>query len=228
MKIIDRQLTYLTVGQTLLMGMLDAYTFSHFDGAFASAQTGNLVVFGVALSQQGWRTAASHLPIFFGFLIGAILAQLIRQQAAPLKPTTRLKLFTGLSIILPLALLALQPGPKWLSLSLLGLFASYELTIFNQIGTTTVNNGIMTGNIKNFGNSIYTFLSHPSTATGLKVGHFAIGIGTFILGVILGCSWFNQSPQLILLGGAVMNLSFLIYLTVVNRQPVTLLKKDEF
>ncbi|GAF38840.1 hypothetical protein JCM14202_671 [Agrilactobacillus composti DSM 18527 = JCM 14202] len=90
MKVIDRQLTYLTVGQTLLMGMLDAYTFSHFDGAFASAQTGNLVVFGVALTQQGWRAAASHLPIFLGFLIGAILAQLIRQQAASLRPPTRL------------------------------------------------------------------------------------------------------------------------------------------
>ncbi|EEI21047.1 hypothetical protein HMPREF0497_0115 [Lentilactobacillus buchneri ATCC 11577] len=30
----------------------------------------------------------------------------------------------------------------------LGLFSGYELTVFNKIGGTSVNNAIMTGNLK--------------------------------------------------------------------------------
>ncbi len=213
------QYSLVTLSQTCFMGMLDAYTFSHFAGAFASAQTGNLIIFGIELARNGWQPASDHLPVFFGFLLGAVFAQQLRtglkkRQANQLAQVRWLMLVSiGISVT-GMLLAALQPTAKMLLLALLGFFASYELTLFNRVGTTAVNNGIMTGNLKNIGNLLATFLSHPQKSVGLKLTHFGLNLVIFVIGVLVGAAWFSQSLVGILISGSGLNLILLLLLLV--------------
>ncbi len=66
----------------------------------------------------------------------------------------------------------------------LGLFSGYELTVFNKIGVTSVNNGIMTGNLKNFANNVYEAIFSRDKSALIKASHFLSGIIMFVLGIM--------------------------------------------
>ncbi|WP_054736358.1 MULTISPECIES: YoaK family protein [Lentilactobacillus] len=214
------QTSILTMSQTLFMGMIDAYTFNTFNGTFASAQTGNLVIFGIALVKEGFQKASIHIPVFAGFLVGAIFAQLIRKylkKSLEISPLNQLRFFTVISIVISGIILLIEealPSATSLLLITLGFFASYELTIFNHIGKTSVNNGIMTGNIKNFGNLISDFIQNPQKEIGFKICHYGINIIIFICGVIVGTFYLSQLAESIMLTGILLNSVILLGLLI--------------
>lgn len=104
------QTSLLTISQTLFMGMIDAYTFSHFDGTFASAQTGNLIIFGISFVKDGIGRASVHIPVFLGFLFGAMFAQWLkyyineRRWASELN---QLRTYTVISIVIAIIILVI-------------------------------------------------------------------------------------------------------------------------
>ncbi len=172
-----------TLAQTFIMGSIDAYTFQNFHGSFVSAQTGNLVVFAYEWATRGWHTAYIRVPVLLGFLLGAFISQACKH--IKLNTDRRFNVFLLFSILF-LGLLGLSTLNHLSMLTMLfclGLFSGYELTVFNKIGSTSVNNGIMTGNLKNFSNNVYEgIFSHDRTAM-IKAGRFLSGILMFILGL---------------------------------------------
>lgn len=73
-----------------------------------------------------------------------------------------------------------------ISTTFLGALAGFELNIFRKLGTATINDGIMTGNTKNFINLIYDkFVNHSD-----KFNKELIDLGSviiiFIFGVVFG------------------------------------------
>ena len=65
-------------------GFLDAYTYLACGGVFANAQTGNVVLLGVELSNAEWATALRQLLPVAAFLVGVgcveILARTPRRR----------------------------------------------------------------------------------------------------------------------------------------------------
>ena len=98
----------------------------------------------------------------------------------------RFNLFLLFSIIF-LGLLTLGAAFNLSMLNMLfslGLFSGYELTVFNKIGVTSVNNGIMTGNLKNFANNVYEAIFSRDKSALIKASHFLSGIIMFVLGIM--------------------------------------------
>jgi uncharacterized membrane protein YoaK (UPF0700 family) len=60
-------------------GFLDAYTFVGYNGVFANAQTGNIVLLGVDAQAGHWREALLHIPPVVAFVLGVALAQMLAQ-----------------------------------------------------------------------------------------------------------------------------------------------------
>lgn len=60
-------------------GFLDAYTYVDRGGVFANAQTGNMVLLGIRLSQGAWRQAVFCFVPIVAFAAGVLLAELIQQ-----------------------------------------------------------------------------------------------------------------------------------------------------
>lgn len=63
---------------SLTGGFLDAYTYITRGGVFANAQTGNMVLLGLRLSEHRWADSLSFLIPIVSFAAGILLAEWIR------------------------------------------------------------------------------------------------------------------------------------------------------
>lgn len=59
---------------------MDAYSYMCRGKVFANAQTGNILLFGICLSEQRWNTAVRYLLPVVAFVIGIGLADLVRMN----------------------------------------------------------------------------------------------------------------------------------------------------
>lgn len=60
---------------TLAGGFLGAYSYTTRGGVFANAQTGNMVLFGLRLSEHRWSESTAYLIPIFAFALGVLLAE---------------------------------------------------------------------------------------------------------------------------------------------------------
>ena len=61
-------------------GFMDAYSYIQRDQVFANAQTGNMLLFGVNLSEGNLRGALHYFFPVFAFAIGIAIAELVRAK----------------------------------------------------------------------------------------------------------------------------------------------------
>ena len=201
----NRTLTILTIFSTFLMGFIDAFTFITLDGLFASAQTGNMVVMAAKLFAGNPLEAFAHVSSFLGFAVGAFLAQGVIERFRDYGwRKYRIYLFIQMIFLLILAVIQQEFGASVIG-GLLGLLAGYELTVFRKIKSTSINNGIMTGNTKNLMNHLYLAIFHKDKASLNIFLILLLGIGLFMLGVGTG--------TLVIYFGTQLNLWLAFFLT---------------
>ena len=61
-------------------GLMDAYTYIFRDGVFANAQTGNILLLGVNLSEGNYGEALRYFFPVLAFAAGIVLAEVIHQS----------------------------------------------------------------------------------------------------------------------------------------------------
>lgn len=202
--------TKLTAIATFLMGFIDAYTYSEFDGTFASAQTGNLVLLSNKLFSAQWTESLSHIWVFAGFAVGAFAGEAIIERTRP-KGIQRYRYYLLVRIILLFLLALLQTNvSSAVMLFTIGALAGYELTMFRKFRGTSVNNGIMTGNTKNLMNNLYNFLFDKDKKARKDFTNLALIVFIFMLGAGVGTLITMYDVTLILwiaFGIAVMTLA---------------------
>lgn len=190
--------TALTLLSTFLMGFIDVYTFLNYDGLFASAQTGNMVILGAKLLKGDFWEVLIHAFSFIGFMIGAFAAQgIVERYKNRSWKRYRKYLFFQLVFLLILALIQTAVSASLIAF-LLGLLAGYELTVFRKVKNTGMNNGIMTGNTKNLMNNMYLAVFHKKKEALQTFLDLLLGISLFLFGVIAGAAVLLISPLLIL------------------------------
>lgn len=182
--------TSLTVIACFLMGFIDAYTFLQQEESFASAQTGNLVVLSVKLFSGDWKEAVSHVWAFGGFAIGAFAGEAVIERSKD-QGTKNYRYYLLIRTILFFVLALFQEQLIGvIMLFALGMTAGYELTAFRQFRGTFVNNGIMTGNIKNLMSNLYQLVfkreskaksQFTDLATTILIFMFGAGAGSLII-----------------------------------------------
>ncbi|MDN6567849.1 MAG: DUF1275 domain-containing protein [Tetragenococcus halophilus] len=210
-------LSYLTITATFLMGFIDAYTFLEKDGVFVSAQTGNMVSFSSKLFTGQFIEAWGHVSVFAGFALGAFLGELVIQKTkqAALKKYQVFLLIQG-ALLLIIAIFQNSISDA-LMVFLLGLISGYELTIFREIGTTTVNDGIMTGNIKSLMNNLYKTLFNKDVAAKKDLINLSLTLLIFIIGVGAGSLIVQIMPILNLWLALFITLALYMFLVRVRR-----------
>lgn len=62
-------------------GMMDAYTYLTRGGVFANAETGNIVLLGIHLSQCEWQQALSYLLPVLAYALGIWITLIIRRYS---------------------------------------------------------------------------------------------------------------------------------------------------
>lgn len=188
-------ITMITLFSTFLMGCIDAYTFLTHDGLFASAQTGNLVVLGAKILAGDFSEVFIHVSSFAGFAIGAFLAQgIVEHYKHYGERKYRKYLFFQIIFLLSAAAIQQYIGASLIA-GLLGLLAGYNLTVFRKVKSTSMNNGIMTGNTKNMMNNLYLALFQKDRGALDIFLTLLAGLFVFMFGVVIGASivLFNEA-----------------------------------
>lgn len=190
--------TVLTAIASFLMGFIDAYTFLQQSEAFVSAQTGNMVSLSVKIFSGQWNEAMGHLWAFGGFAIGAFAGEAVLEHSSK-KGLKKYRFYLLIQTILLLFLALFQfQVTAAVMLFILGALAGYELTVFRKFRASSINNGIMTGNMKNLMHHLYHFLFNRKSEAKSQFADLAFIIIVFMLGAGMSTLIIQVNPDYIL------------------------------
>jgi uncharacterized membrane protein YoaK (UPF0700 family) len=172
---------------SLSAGMLDAFTFVGHGRVFASAMTGNLVLFGVD-SVQGRRVAIDHLWPILAFVVGVFAANLLSRRSARrlgLRSPQRAAVLIEIGVLVTVSLLPAGFKDQFL-VAFLTVGTAMQNASFRTVGPRSYNSIIMTGNLQNFAYGLAAGLLPYDRATLRGVAYLAAVVVSFLAGATLG------------------------------------------
>ena len=163
-------------------GYLDAYTYITRDGVFATAQTGNTVLFAVRAASPEYSGAIQNVPPFLAFIAGVLVAEFIKDK---LKPHYRAILILEFLILLLVGFLPASI-PNMIITMAIAFVSSLQIATFNKLGDWSYNSTITTGNLRTAAQASYAaFFSHDEESMR-KFKSFTAIILFFIGGTLTG------------------------------------------
>ncbi|HEY0221301.1 YoaK family protein [Lactovum miscens] len=195
-------------------GFIDAYTFFHFQGRFAGAQTGNLVQAGIALAQGNWQLTGNFLmPILF-FMVGIAFKTVVTHIRVKHKlDSTTYLLWVQLIFI-------------WLFVTFYSAFfqvnGTLEISILSfimaiQMNNFTVTHGLgygsifSTANMRSFAQGLVQYGLTRDKADLKKAGVYFSLVFSFLTGAVMS-TWLQYFFAGWTLYGSVIILVIVIYI----------------
>ncbi|MCI8327181.1 MAG: DUF1275 domain-containing protein [Lachnospiraceae bacterium] len=169
-------------------GFMDAYSYVCRGGVFANAQTGNILLFGVFLSEGNVQRAMRYLCPILAFAAGIVLADVIRHH---LKEQS-LPHWRQISVLLEaLVLFGVGMIPQeWnlLANSLTSLACGIQVESFRKIRGNGIATTMCIGNLRTATEAMYSYI-HTRKKKKLEKSLFFYGI---ICCFVIGAIWGNQ------------------------------------
>jgi uncharacterized membrane protein YoaK (UPF0700 family) len=169
-------------------GFLDAFTWVAHGRVFANAQTGNVVLLGVAAATGQWREALHHVPPIAAFLLGVFVAHRLRRRASVRGAQLAALFSLGVEIALLLVVAALPRAFPDLPIVLgIAFVAALQSSSFARVEGAAYSSVMTTGNLRRMAEALLAGLGPPRDAAALRQGRvFAAICSTFCLGAALG------------------------------------------
>ncbi len=168
-------------------GFLDAYTYIGREGVFANAQTGNIVLLGVYVSQGNWREALLHVPPIIAFIIGVLATEAIRAKSFHFftKDWKRGVLILEIIVLFIVGFIPYSM-PDILVIVTISFVTSVQVQSFRKLVDSPYATTMCTGNLRSATQASYVaFTKHDHESAGIAVRYFII-ILSFVIGAILG------------------------------------------
>lgn len=174
----------------LVGGFLETYTYVGRGGVFANCQTGNLVLLALALAQGAWREAAAYLAPVAAFVAGVLLAQAIRLRfgAHPKLHWRQIVVLFEAACLLGVAFL---PAGRWdmLATTTVAFACSLQVHTFRKLHGNPYATTMCTGNLRSAADDLGAWLHTRDRAARRRAGHYALVIGCFMAGAVLGAAF---------------------------------------
>ena len=177
-------------------GFLDAYTYVCRGGVFANAQTGNLVLLAVRLSEQRLGEALRYLAPVAAFSLGVVLAELIRERL----PSSQWFHWRHLVLLLEVAVLAaaaalpLGEGDQPVNV-MVSFVCAMQVEAFRKVRGQPFASTMCTGNLRSGTDLLYRGVrTGDRKLVGKALRYFGV-IGCFMAGAALGgvlSAWWGQ------------------------------------
>ena len=168
-------------------GVLDAYTYVCRGGVFANAQTGNLVLLAVRLSEQRLGEALRYLAPVAAFSLGVVLAELIRERL----PSSQRFHWRHLVLLLEVAVLAaaaalpLGEGDQPVNV-MVSFVCAMQVEAFRKVRGQPFASTMCTGNLRSGTDLLYRGVrTGDRKLVGRALRYFGV-IGCFMAGAALG------------------------------------------
>jgi uncharacterized membrane protein YoaK (UPF0700 family) len=133
---------------TMAGGAMDAWVYLAHGQVFANAQSGNVVLMGIAFASGDVARAATHLPSLLAFVTGLLASRLSGQLLKRRRLNSR-NVRLGVECVMLVALgLSADRMPDRAVTGCVGFIAGLQITSLSHIGSWSFNTGMMTGNLR--------------------------------------------------------------------------------
>lgn len=186
MKKVNQMSESIRLGMLLALsgGFMDAYSYIERDHVFANAQTGNILLFGVHLSEGNWILAVRYFLPVLAFVLGIAVAEVVRSYNL-----SKLH-WRQISVLVEAVMLA---GVAFIPLSM-NLFANaltsfacgIQVESFRKIRGSGIATTMCIGNLRS---ATQNFMEYRKTRNREKLEQSALYYGIiscFVLGAVGG------------------------------------------
>ena len=167
-------------------GSIEAYSIVVL-GAFAGAQTGNVVFASIEISRWHWDAAGRYLWPILAFVFGVLVARtlLTRRVAELVHRPYRAILTLELVILLAMGFL---PGstPRTLTSVILTVAVAAQASTFRTVVDVGYNSAFTTGNLMNAVTALHAAVVDRNRAELVHARRVFAVIGCYVVGAILG------------------------------------------
>lgn len=167
-------------------GYMDAYTYLFRNGVFANAQTGNMILFGVHLSEGNWMLSLRYLCPVVSFVLGIIIAQLLQFNLKNSMKIHWRQIAVVFEIIILFFVGFVGTGLNLLANSLVSFACGIQVQSFRKIHGNSLATTMCIGNIRSATDLLCSYW-HVKDKKLLKKSLLYYGIiAVFILGAVFG------------------------------------------
>jgi len=164
-------------------GYLDAYTYIGRGGVFCNAQTGNLVLLGIACAKGDWPVASSYLPPILAFVLGVLAAELIKKRGSRLLEDgwPYLTLSFEMAVLIAIGFI---PGDRAVRVVTLAasFAASLQVSSFGKLVDSGYSTTMCTGNLRSAAQAAYAGFSKKDRAAIKRATRYLLVILSFMVG----------------------------------------------
>lgn len=167
-------------------GFMDAYSYLCRGKVFANGQTGNIVLLGIALSENDWNRALRYFLPIICFAIGILITEIIVHR---LKNTSGLhwrQISLLVEILIFIGVSFLPQSMNNFANSLISLGCGIQVESFRKIHGNPVATTMCVGNLRSGVQNIYGYFAHKDSELLKKGILYLTIIVVFVLGAILG------------------------------------------
>lgn len=171
----------------LVGGYLDAYTFILRGGVFANAQTGNIVLMGISVVQNGISSVWVHAVPVLAFFFGVLLTSFMKYKCSHSQMLTWEHIVFPVEIVL-LFLVGLYPctAPNGVVNVIITFVCSLQVQSFRVVHDMPYASTMCTGNLRSAADNLFRFFSERSKKYLYNFISYISIIALFILGACAG------------------------------------------
>lgn len=181
-------------------GLMDAYSYLYRGEVFANAQTGNILLFSVCLSQGEWAVSVQYAMPVLAFGMGILMAFLVRHRFLNRTEKMHWRQFGVLGEILILTLVAFLPQQmNLLANSLISLACGFQVEAFRKIHGNAIATTMCIGNLRAGLHAAAEFAVSKKREDRNRAATYFTVILAFAIGAVLGNLAIQQWQNLAIL-----------------------------
>lgn len=171
---------------TFVGGFLDAYTFICRDGVFANAQTGNIILFGLNLTDGNFGRAVHYLIPIISFIVGVLAVEFIKHRFNdhPDIHWHQLTLILEMAIILGVGFI--PESHNNIANVMVSLTCAMQVEGFRRLNGNAYATTMCTGNLRSGTENLFEYLSTKDKKFLDKAWQYYSIILIFIIGAVCG------------------------------------------
>lgn len=168
-------------------GFLDAYTYICRGQVFANAQTGNIVLLGVKLSEEDFTEAIHYTAPIIAFVIGIVIANIIKNKYRDKELVHWRQIIVGLELLM-LFVVANIPQGRWdfLANIVVSFVCSLQVESFRKVNGYAYASTMCTGNLRSATERLFTYVRTRDKKELKASFHYYGIIMFFIIGAAIG------------------------------------------
>lgn len=167
-------------------GFMDAYSYICRDHVFANAQTGNIVLLGISLSERNFPGAFRYFCPVVAFVAGIILSDLIRHRFAAARRLHWRQITVLLEAALLTAVALIPPEYNLPANSLTSLACGIQVESFRKIHGHSIATTMCIGNLRSGTQYLCEYFLQKKGSSLQKSLLYYGTILCFALGAVLG------------------------------------------